>query len=94
MLSRQDKSSAVGVGKSPAGLGRCAFCANCSTDGHEEAGTRFSIGSKHDRLKFVPKGGGRASHVLAKGSKHSIGTGTESDNVGCAKDETDDEADT
>jgi hypothetical protein len=42
----------------------------------------------------VPESGGRTSHVLTQGSQHSIGTRTESDDVGCAKDETDDETDT
>jgi len=44
--------------------------------------------------KGVPKSGGGTSHVLSQGSQHAIGTGAESDDVGCAKDETDDEADT
>jgi hypothetical protein len=42
----------------------------------------------------IPKSGGRTSHVLTQGSQHSIGTRTESDDVGCAKDETDDETNT
>jgi len=44
--------------------------------------------------RCVPKSGGGTSHVLSQGSQHAIWTGAESDDVGRAKDEADDEADT
>jgi hypothetical protein len=41
----------------------------------------------------IPKGGSRANHVLAQSPHHAVGARAEADNVGCAEDEANDQAD-
>lgn len=43
---------------------------------------------------YLPESRSRAHHVLAQGSERAIRTSTESDDIGCAEDETDYETDT
>lgn len=95
MLSWQDEGLAVGVGVGLVDDGRGTLCTDGRANGHEEskkAQQRSLCVCSESRC--VPKSGSGTSHVLAESSQHSIGTRTESDDVGCAKDETDDETDT
>jgi hypothetical protein len=96
VLSGQDEGFAVGVGIGLVDNGRGALRADGATDGHEESSQSQQRAHAYvsSKSECVPKSGGRTSHVLTQGSQHSIGTRTESDDVGCAKDETDDETDT
>jgi hypothetical protein len=41
----------------------------------------------------IPEGGRRADHVLAERAHHAVRSRAETDDVGCAKDEADDKAD-
>ena len=41
----------------------------------------------------IPEGGRRADHVLAQRAPHAVRSRAEADDVGCAKDEADDQTD-
>ena len=41
----------------------------------------------------IPEGGRRADHVLAQRAHHAVRSRAEADDVGCAKDEADDQTD-
>lgn len=85
------------------GLGLCergghdwrALGSDGGADGHEEAGKTLARekGLLINRLGDIPESGSRSDHVLAEGSHHAIGSRAESDDVGCAEDEANDQAD-
>jgi hypothetical protein len=76
---------------------RRAFGADGRSNGHEEA-ARWSADApnpvcKSSRWLNIPESGCRADHVLAQRAHHAVRSRAEADDVGCAKDEADDQAD-
>lgn len=76
------------------GEDRRAFCADGRADGHEEA-VRVSADTPWSscRKLSIPESSCRADHVLAERAHHAVGSRAEANDVGCAKDEADDQAD-
>jgi len=79
------------------GKDRRAFRADGRSNGHEEAAGVSVIASKTLRVSSerfnIPESGRRADHVLAQRAHHAIRARAEAYDVGCAKDEADDQAD-
>ena len=74
---------------------RRALGADRCADGHEESvDTLVRMRRNLDSISSrIPKGGSRADHVLAQSPHHAVRARTETDDVGCAKDEANDQAD-
>jgi hypothetical protein len=84
----------MGFGESCGHDGR-ALGADCCADGHEESVNMLAWLRKLVEIlsSRIPKGGSRAHHVLAQSPHHAVRARTEADDVGCAKDEANDQAD-
>lgn len=96
LLPHDDWGTVVGVSlcESCGHDGRAVGADGCA-DGHEEsmrvlAWVRKLLDGSSSR---IPKGGSRAHHVLAQSPHHAVRARTETDDVGRAEDEANDQAD-